>query len=52
MNYIDKIKKYYLMGIYKEKHIERLVECNIITNKEYSEIIALKEAERPWRRQT
>ena len=46
MNYIDKIKKYYLMGIYKENHIEKLVECNVISNKEYEEILALKEAER------
>ena len=36
---IDKIKRYYDLGIYKEKHIHRLLELNRITQEEYDEII-------------
>lgn len=36
---IEKIKRYYDLGIYKEKHIHRLLELNKITQKEYREII-------------
>lgn len=36
---IEKIKRYYVLGIYKGKHINRLLELNKITQKEYEEII-------------
>lgn len=36
---IEKIKRYYVLGIYKEKHINRLLELNKITQEEYDEII-------------
>ena len=36
---IEKIKRYYVLGIYKEKHIHRLLELNKITQEEYEEII-------------
>lgn len=36
---IEKIKRYYDLGIYKEKHIHRLLELNKITQEEYEEII-------------
>lgn len=36
---IEKIKRYYDLGIYKEKHIHRLLELSKITLDEYREII-------------
>lgn len=45
MNYADKIRKYFLMGIYKESHIEKFFEKNILTEEEYLNILSLKEVE-------
>lgn len=36
---IDKIKRYYDLGIYKEKHILKFLQKNVITQEEYDEII-------------
>ena len=35
---IDKIKRYYELGIYKEKHLLKLLEKGAITQQEYDEI--------------
>ena len=35
---IEKIKRYYDLGIYKEKHLQKLLEKNVITQKEYEQI--------------
>lgn len=36
---IEKIKKYFLIGLYKEKHIKKLLDAKAITQEEYTEII-------------
>ena len=36
---IEKIKRYYELGIYKEKHLLKLLEKGIITQQQYDEII-------------
>jgi uncharacterized XkdX family phage protein len=38
MNIIDKIKKYYKIGKYKNAHIRVFVEKKIITSDQYKEI--------------
>ena len=43
---IEKIKRYYDLGIYKEKHIHRLLELGKITQEEYEEIIGGETNER------
>lgn len=35
---IDKIKRYYELGIYKEKHLQKFLEKNVITLEEYNKI--------------
>ena len=35
---IEKIKRYYELGIYKEKHLQKLLEKQIITQEEYKNI--------------
>ena len=35
----EKIKRYYQIGIYKDKHIKRLFELGKITKEEYEEIM-------------
>jgi uncharacterized XkdX family phage protein len=35
---IEKIKRYYDLGIYKDKHLLKFVEKNVITQKEYEQI--------------
>lgn len=35
---IDKIKRYYDLGIYKEKHLLKFLEKKVITQKEYEQI--------------
>lgn len=37
----EKIKRYYLIGIYKEKHIKKLLDAGAITYAQYIEIITL-----------
>lgn len=32
----EKIKKYYELGIYKDKHIQKLLDKNVITKEEYN----------------
>lgn len=39
---LEKIKKYYFLGIYKDKHIQRLLECNAITQDEFNELKEIK----------
>ncbi len=34
----EKIKRYYKIGIYKEKHLLKLLEKKAITQEEYQEI--------------
>ena len=34
----EKIKKYYALGLYKDKHLERLLAVRAITQDEYNEI--------------
>jgi uncharacterized XkdX family phage protein len=36
---IEKIKRYYLLGIYKEKHIKKLLDAGAITETQYKEIL-------------
>ena len=36
---IEKIKKYYRMGIYKETHIKKLYDAGAITETQYKEIL-------------
>lgn len=36
---IEKIKRYYLLGIYKKKHIKKLLEAGAITETQYKEIL-------------
>ena len=36
---IEKIKRYYLIGLYKEKHIKKLLDAGAITQSQYNEII-------------
>ncbi len=36
---IDKIKRYYELGIYQEKHLLKFLEKNVITQEQYNEII-------------
>ena len=43
MSNFEKIKKYYLQGIYKKSHIERFLEKKLITEDEYGLIIQGKE---------
>ncbi len=35
---IEKIKRYYDLGIYKEKHLLKLLEKSVITQEEYENI--------------
>ena len=35
----EKIKKYYNMGIYKEKHLQKLLTVQAITEAEYNTIL-------------
>lgn len=34
----DKIKRYYELGLYKEKHLDKLLAVGAITEDEYNEI--------------
>ena len=34
----EKIKKYYELGLYKDKHLEKLLEVGAITQDEFSKI--------------
>lgn len=36
---IEKIKKYFVIGLYKEKHIKKLLDAGAITQEEYNEIL-------------
>lgn len=40
---IEKIKKYYRMGIYKEIHIKKLYDAGAITYRQYRDILLLNE---------
>lgn len=42
---IEKIKKYFVIGLYKEKHIKKLLDAGAITQTEYNEIILNKGVE-------
>ena len=39
----EKIKRYYLIGIYKEIHIKKLYDAGAITHKQYTDILLLNE---------
>ena len=34
----EKIKKYYELGLYKDRHLEKLLEVGAITQDEFNEI--------------
>lgn len=36
---IDKIKRYYDLGIYKDKHLLKFLEKKVIIQEQYNEII-------------
>lgn len=36
---IEKIKRYYDLGIYKDKHLLKFLEKGVITQEQYDEII-------------
>ena len=36
---IEKIRYYYFIGLYKEKHIKRFMEIGVISESEYKEMI-------------
>ena len=38
----EKIKRYYELGYYQEKHLLKLLEKNAITKEQYNELINLK----------
>lgn len=40
---LQQIKRYYKLGFYKLKHIDRLLELGKITKEEYEEIIENEE---------
>lgn len=42
---IEKIKRYYLLGIYKETHIKKLYDAGAITYQQYTDILLLKGVE-------
>lgn len=35
----EKIKRYYELGFYKKKHIDKLYEKEILTEEQYNEIL-------------
>jgi hypothetical protein len=41
----EKIKKYFVMGIYKEAHIDKLFAAGALTQSQYDELIMMKEYE-------
>lgn len=43
MSNFEKIKRYYNMGIYKEKHIKIFYQKKVITEKQYKEILGITE---------
>ena len=38
----EKIKKYFVMGIYKETHINKLFAAGALTQSQYDELITMK----------
>lgn len=42
---LQQIKRYYKLGFYKLKHIDRLLELGKITKEEYEEIVKQTEQE-------
>lgn len=38
----EKIKTYYLKGLYKVAHLDKFLSAGAITQEEYDELIALK----------
>lgn len=43
MSNFEKIKRYYNMGIYKEKHIKIFYQKKVITKEQYNEILGIAE---------
>ena len=43
MSNFDKIKRYYNMGIYKEKHIKIFYQKKVITKEQHNEILGITE---------
>ncbi len=39
----EKIKYYYNLGLYKKKHLDKLLASGALTEKEYSELLTTQE---------